>query len=198
MKKWNDKTKKIALAAALIAVGIGAFCGIRLCLITDKPVEVAAETQKADEDDVNVVVDTEYEDVEVQETEELTVSTEPIDSRKTADTDDATQSIQNDPVKTEENKPSETPAEAATEAEQNGSGEKPENKKIPADRENPSETPSSESSKEDAPTTPKDGDIKDGKIYFEGFGWVDYNGGGTSGIQGDDIYENGNTIGIMD
>ena len=92
MKKWNDKTKKIALAAALIAVGIGAFCGIRLCLITDKPVEVAAETQKADEDDVNVVVDTEYEDVEVQETEELTVSTEPIDSRKTADTDDATQS----------------------------------------------------------------------------------------------------------
>lgn len=131
MKKWNDKTKKIALAAALIAVGIGAFCGIRLCLITDKPVEVATETQKADEDDVNVVVDTEYEDVEVQETEELTVSTEPIDSRKTADTDDITQSIQNDPVKTEENKPSETPAEAATEAEQNGSSEKPENKKIP-------------------------------------------------------------------
>ena len=40
--------------------------------------------------------------------------------------------------------------------------------------------------------------MKDGKIYFEGFGWVDYNGGGTSGIQGDDIYENGNTIGIMD
>ena len=137
MKKWNDKTKKIALAAALIAVGIGAFCGIRLCLITDKPVEVAAETQKADEDDVNVVVDTEYEDVEVQETEELTVSTEPIDSRKTADTDDATQSIQNDPVKTAENKPSEAPAEAATKAEQNGSSEKPENKKIPADRENP-------------------------------------------------------------
>lgn len=101
-------------------------------------------------------------------------------------------------MKTAENKPSEAPAEAATKAEQNGSSEKPENKKIPADRENPSETPSSESSKEDAPTTPKDGDIKDGKIYFEGFGWVDYNGGGTSGIQGDDIYENGNTIGIMD
>lgn len=196
MKKWNDKTKKIALAAALIAVGIGAFCGIRLCLITDKPVEVATETQKADEDDVNVVVDTEYEDVEVQETEELTVSTEPIDSRKTADTDDITQSIQNEPVKTEENKPSETPAEAATEAEQNGSGEKPENKKIPADT--PDTTGDSGTDGTGASSSPQNGEVKDGKIYIEGFGWVDYEGGGTSGTQADDIYENGNTIGIMD
>lgn len=196
MKKWNDKTKKIALAAALIAVGIGAFCGIRLCLITDKPVEVATETQKADEDDVNVVVDTEYEDVEVQETEELTVSTEPIDSRKTADTDDATQSIQNDPVKTAENKPSEAPAEAATKAEQNGSSEKPENKKIPADT--PDTTGDSGTDGTGASSSPQNGEVKDGKIYIEGFGWVDYEGGGTSGTQADDIYENGNTIGIMD
>ena len=33
MKKWNDKTKKIALAAALIAVGIGAFCGDRKSVV---------------------------------------------------------------------------------------------------------------------------------------------------------------------
>lgn len=196
MKKWNDKTKKIVLAAALIAVGIGAFCGIRLCLITDKPVEVAIETPKADEDDVNVVVDTEYEDLTVQETEELTISTEPIDSRKTADTDDTTQSIQNDPVKTEENKPSEAPAEATAETEQNGSGEKPENKMIPADT--PDTTGDSGTGGTGTPSSPQNGEVKDGKIYIEGFGWVDYEGGGTSGTQADDIYENGNTIGIMD
>ena len=46
--------------------------------------------------------------------------------------------------------------------------------------------------------TPQDGTIQDGKIYFEGFGWVDYEGGGTEGIYGEAIYENGNTIGIMD
>ena len=46
--------------------------------------------------------------------------------------------------------------------------------------------------------TPKDGTIQDGKIYFEGFGWVDYEGGGTEGIYGEDIYENGNTIGTME
>ncbi len=196
MKKWNDKTKKIVLAAALIAVGLGAFCGIRFCLITDKPVEVAAETQKADEDDVNVVVDTEFEDLTAQETEELTISTEPIDSRKTADTDDTTQSIQNDPVKTEENKPSEAPAEATTETEQNGSGEKPENKKIPADT--PDTTEDSGTDGTGTSSSPQNGEVKDGKIYIEGFGWVDYEGGGTSGTQADDIYENGNTIGIMD
>ena len=196
MKKWNDKTKKIALAAALIAVGIGAFCGIRLCLRTDKPVEVAVETPKADEDDVNVVVDTEYEDLTAQETEELTISTVPIDSRKTADTDDTTQSIQNDPVKTEENKPSEAPEEAAAETEQNGSGEKPENKIIPADTTDT--TGDSGTGGTGTPSSPQNGEVKDGKMYIEGFGWVDYEGGGTSGTQADDIYENGNTIGIMD
>ena len=45
---------------------------------------------------------------------------------------------------------------------------------------------------------PKDGTIQDGKIYFEGFGWVDYEGGGTEGTYAEDIYENGNTIGTMD
>lgn len=197
MKKWNDKSKKIVLAAALIAVGIGAFCGIRFCLITDKPVEVAIETQKAeDDDDVNVVVDMELEDLTAQEAEELAISTEPIDLRKTANTDDTTQSIQNDPVKTEKNKPSEAPAEITTEAERNGSGEKPEDKKIPADT--PDTTGDSGTDGTGKSSSPQNGEVKDGKIYIEGFGWVDYEGGGTSGMQADDIYENGNTIGIMD
>lgn len=192
MKKWNDKAKKIALAAVLIAVGIGVFCGIRLCLITDKSVEVATEPPKADEDDVNIVVDTEYEDMAAQETEELTVSTEPIDSRKTSDMDDTTQSIQDAPVKTEENKPSEVP----TDTEQNSSGEKPENKKIPADTLDT--TGDSGTDGTGTASSPQNGEVKDGKIYIEGFGWIDYEGGGTSGTQADDIYENGNTIGIMD
>ena len=47
-------------------------------------------------------------------------------------------------------------------------------------------------------TAPQDGTIQDGKIYILGFGWVDYEGGGTEGIYAEDMYENGNTIGIMD
>ena len=46
--------------------------------------------------------------------------------------------------------------------------------------------------------TPKTGDIKDGMMYVEGFGWVPYEGGGGEGTYADDMYENGNKIGIMD
>lgn len=192
MKKWNDKTKKIVLVAALIVVGAGAFCGIHFTLKTDESVKAPVETSTAIDEDKDISINTEHEDLTVQGTEEPVISTEPIDSVKTTDTDDTTQTIQNDPVKTEESKPSEPPTEI-TETEQSSSGEKPKNEEIPASTEKPSEQSSTDSS-----SAPKDGDIKDGKIYFEGFGWVDYNGGGTSGIQADDIYENGNTIGIMD
>lgn len=192
MKKWNDKTKKIVLVAALVVVGAGAFCGIHFTLKTDESVEAPIETSAVLGEDEDVSVNTEYEDLTVQDTEEPVISTEPIDSVKTIDTDVTTQSIQNDPVKTEESKPSEAPAEV-TETEQSNSGEKPEDKEIPASTEK-----SSEPSNAGTSSAPKDGDIKDGKIYFEGFGWIDYNGGGTSGTQADDIYENGNTIGIMD
>jgi len=44
---------------------------------------------------------------------------------------------------------------------------------------------------------PKAGDKQNGKIYVPGFGWVDDHGGGGEGIQADDMYENGNKIGIM-
>lgn len=58
-----------------------------------------------------------------------------------------------------------------------------------------------EKQEEPAPTEnqmPKTGDIKDGMMYVEGFGWVPYEGGGGEGIYADDMYENGNKIGIMD
>lgn len=197
MKKWNDKTKKIALVAALIVVGAGAFCGIRFTLKTDTPVEVAVETPVAAGEEEDLIINAESEDLTAHDTEELVISTEPIDSAKTAETDGTTQSIQNDPVKTEENKPSEAPAEI-TETEQNGSSQKPENTEIPANTEKPSGSGSSGTGGSGASGNPQNGEVRDGKIYIEGFGWVDYEGGGTSGTQANDIYENGNTIGIMD
>lgn len=46
--------------------------------------------------------------------------------------------------------------------------------------------------------TPQAGDTSGGKIYIPGFGWVDNQGGGASGITAGDMYENGNKIGAMD
>lgn len=195
MKKWNDKTKKIALVVALLIVGAGAFCGIRLTLKTDKPVETAKEIPMAAEEEEELTVNTEAEETEVQDTERLVISTEPIDSANTAETDDTTQSIQDNPIKTEENKPSEPPIEV-TETEQGSFGEKPKNSEMPAST--PDTSDNSEAGDVGASDSPQNGEVRDGKIYIEGFGWVDYNGGGTSGTQADDMYENGNTIGIMD
>ena len=48
------------------------------------------------------------------------------------------------------------------------------------------------------PDEPQAGDTKNGQIYIPGFGWVQNNGGGGSGTVAEDMYENGNKIGIMD
>lgn len=45
---------------------------------------------------------------------------------------------------------------------------------------------------------PQAGDTQNGQIYIPGFGWTENHGGGSSGTTADDMYENGNKIGIMD
>lgn len=45
---------------------------------------------------------------------------------------------------------------------------------------------------------PQAGDTQNGQIYIPGFGWVEDHGGGGAGTVADDMYENGNKIGIMD
>lgn len=43
--------------------------------------------------------------------------------------------------------------------------------------------------------TPQHGETRDGKIYINGFGWIDDNGGKTYGETAADMYQNGNKIG---
>ena len=43
---------------------------------------------------------------------------------------------------------------------------------------------------------PQHGDTKNGKIYVDGFGWIDAIGD-SQGSTAEDMYENGNKIGIM-
>ena len=98
---------------------------------------------------------------------------------------DREQEIQEIPKKTEEEKPSEPPALSEGTATNQ-----------------PDTPPSYEEKKQEEPApaenqTPKTGDTKDGMVYVEGFGWITDEGEG-SGIYADDMYENGNKIGIMD
>lgn len=98
------------------------------------------------------------------------------------------QEIQPDPEKTEDEKPQEPPVLA-----EDADVTNPDTK--PAYEEEPEKKPENPTPPVD--DTPKTGDTKDGMVYVEGFGWLPDEGAG-SGTAADDMYENGNKVGIMD
>ena len=112
----------------------------------------------------------------------------PVDSRP-AQTDQTEQSIQPDVTKPEE--PSE---DVLTDPTQMPDGTKVETPPTPVGHDEVV-TPTEQ---EPAPGEPQAGDTQNGQIYIPGFGWVQNNGGGGSGTVAEDMYENGNKIGIMD
>lgn len=192
-KKWNEKTKKTAVITALTAVGVIAITGISLCIYKDAPQTVEVVEAEGSEDMVEIpendlTVPT-TEDTKAQEAEQVVVSTE---ISKEAETEYIhVQSIQPTPVKTEDQKP----AEASTETDGKTGGDqgsKPQVTVKPEQQKPQTEQPSEGSD------SPQHGEIRGDKMYVDGFGWVDYNGGGTIEIPAPDIYENGNKIGIMD
>lgn len=190
-KKWNEKTKKTAVIAALTAVGVIAIVGISLCIYKDAPQKVEIAEAEVSEDMVEIpendLTVPATEDTKAQETEQVVVSTE---ISKEAETEDAhVQSIQPTPVKTEDQKP----AEASTETDGKTGGDQGSK---PQDTVKPEQQQTEQSP--EGSDTPQYGEIRGDKIYIDGFGWIDYNGGETVVIPADDIYENGNKIGIMD
>ena len=112
----------------------------------------------------------------------------PADSRP-PQTDQPEQSIQPDPTK---------PAEPEENVLKNPA-QKPDGTvlteppvSVPHDQVgNPEET-------KPQPDGPQAGDTNGSQIYIPGFGWVENQGGGGSGISAGDMYENGNKIGVMD
>ncbi len=192
-KKWNEKTKKTAVIASLIAVGVIAIAGISLCIYKDAPQKAEIAEAEVSEDMVEIpengLTVPATEDTKAQEAEQVVVSTEISKEAETEDTH--VQSIQPTPVKTEDQKP----AEASTETDKktgDDQGSKPQDTVKQEPQQSQTEQPPENSD------SPQHGEIRGDKMYVDGFGWVDYNGGGTIEIPAPDIYENGNKIGIMD
>lgn len=180
----KEKTKKMLLMAALIAVAVLLVAGISMRLYKDKKNEIPASAEAPIE--TEVMVDTEIETVPEteSETEELVIETEPQTNINSTD-----QNLQPDPVKTEEEKPTEAPAVKEDSNLENPAAE--------PQYEEPATKPAEQTTGTTTSSTPKTGDMKDGQMYVEGFGWVPYEGEG-SGVVAEDMYENGNKIGIMD
>lgn len=177
----KDSTKKRLIIAGLVAVSVLLIFGISRVLYKEPVQELPKESKPTEE--VELMVDTEEtgqvqkETESTEETKELIIETETengVESGK--------QEIQQTPEKTEDEKPEEPPA-----LTEDADTTKPD---TPPEYEEP------EGTKPLVDDTPKTGDTKDGMIYIEGFGWVVDNGGGGSGTVADDMYENGNKVGI--
>ena len=193
MKKTNhEKTKKAVVFAGLLAAGALAVTGICLRLHQEEPVDLIAEREEEFTETLQIDVDVESpipsptpvfsEDEEPAVSTELAISTQIVPERKD---EEPAQSLQEEPVKTEDQKPAEPPTETVA---ADNPDTPPVNREIPAQA-----TPQPESN-----PGSQNGTVQGGKIYIDGFGWIDYNGGATEVVQGNDIYENGNTVGIMD
>ncbi|MFR6220168.1 MAG: DUF6550 family protein [Enterocloster bolteae] len=131
-----------------------------------------------------------------EETKEIVIQTEsvkPAGTRETkaaisVQTDQKEQAIQPSPEKT-----TAPPEEVLSDPTQKPDGEKVEGTPVAEEHEAvvpPSEPPAQAGE-------PQYWDTQDGKIYVPGFGWIDEIGEGQ-GTVAEDMYENGNKIGIMD
>lgn len=139
--------------------------------------ETEAEETQGEESGIVIQPNTQTEDTE-----------QTVDARP-AQTDQTEQSIQPEPAKPEAPdaetlkdpsvKPDGTKVEGEPEAVEHDAVEKPAETEPPAG-------------------TPQAGDTSGNQIYVPGFGWVENHGGGGSDTVAEDMYENGNKIGIMD
>lgn len=170
----SEKTKKTLLIVGLLVLCVVLAIGIGKALYKEPEVSIAGGTEV--EEATEVVVETETTQAAVEFIEETEVSTElVIETEVQSEVEEGIQELQPEAEKTEEEKP-ETPPETTPEDEPTQPAENPE----PSDN------------------TPSNGDTQDGMIYIDGFGWIENEGGGGSGTVDEDMYENGNKVGIMD
>lgn len=191
----KENTKKWLVIAGLAAVCVLLVFGISRLLYKEPVHDLTEKSQTAE--DTEIVIDggeisklpesDSPEDAEnTEEEKELVIDIQP----ETDQIESGQQEIQKEPEKTEDEKPQEPPA-----LEEDADVTNPE---TPPAYEEPEKTTPPANDTSSAENTPKTGDTKDGMVYIEGFGWIVDNGGGGSGTIADDMYENGNKVGIMD
>ncbi len=184
----TEKRIKYLILAGGVLVCILLICviGIQFRKEEEQPV-VMVEIETEPETNLIIEPDATMESVDREQTETETIDeTESREETTQEKTDTVKQSIQPEVTKPEEpesgvltdpaQKPDGTPAEIPAETTGTGSAASP----------------------EPEVSEPQAGDTNDGQIYIPGFGWVEDEGGGVNSVPLDDMYENGNKIGIMD
>ena len=203
--KLTEKTKKYLVITGGMILGIGLLAAIGMQFgqppsedvlpettqtVTEVVVDpgTGLETQKAPKESVEESGG--KTDLVIQPgTEETNETTGQAADSRPAQTDQTQQSIQPEPTKPEPPR-----EEMLTDPTKKPDGTKLEEPPMPVDHESV-EKPAEP---EPDPRQPQAGDSSGNQIYVPGFGWVENHGGGGSGTVAEDMYENGNKIGIMD
>lgn len=191
----TEKTKKIILISigcllcVAVAVGIATrFSGnaaIPSGVVPDDP------AQSGDPVDVNINSD-DQNDMNIQA--EIPDESKE-DPAQGADSSGLEQSIQADPVKPEQPEKPEAPSGTTTLPEDHDGSDVPEEERKTEDEEPPTyEEPPANPPAESEPAAGSTN--SSGQVYVPGFGYVE-NSGDNQGGTLDDMYENGNKIGIM-
>ena len=206
--KLTEKTKRYLAVGGgvLLCIGLIAAIGLRfgsgpvtedvLPAETSALTEVmvnTAEVEKEESGELEMetsVPVTGLETASMAASEEMDTTVPGSDGRP-AQTGREEQSIQPDVEK-----PDAPEEEVLTDPVQKPDGTKVETPPAPVEHD-AAETPEIQEPAQ-TPEEPQAGDTRNGQIYIPGFGWVEDHGGGSSGTVSEDMYENGNKIGIMD
>lgn len=191
----TEKTKKIILISIgcllclAVAIGIATrFSGnaaIPSGVVSDDPAQsggpVDVNINSDDQNDMNIQAEIPDESKE--------------DPAQGADSSGLEQSIQADPVKPEQPEKPEAPSGTTTLPEDHDGSDVPEEERKTEDEEPPTyEEPPANPPAESEPAAGSTN--SSGQVYVPGFGYVE-NSGDNQGGTLDDMYENGNKIGIM-
>lgn len=199
----TEKTTKALVITAGSALCLALAVGITLRFGGHAEVPTgntpSASVEESKEPIVNIQ-DTDIQDTQTPESTLPVVEIQTPESSEPSSGDGAVssgtqQTIQADPVKP--HAPDKPTATGTTPLPDDHSGED-----VPEEERNTEEHPTYEKEQTTVTTkpddTPKMGDTNAaGQIYVEGFGWVTPSGPNDGGTL-DDMYENGNKIGIMD
>lgn len=190
----TEKTKKIILISigCLLCVAVAVGIATRFGGSAEVPSGVVSDdpTQSGDP---NVDIDNNGQtdlDIQVE-----TPDASETDSAQGADSSGLEQTIQADPVKPEQPEKPEAPAGTSTLPEDHDAEDVPEEERKTEDEEPP--TYEEQPTVSPTETEPAAGSTNSAsQVYVPGFGYVE-NSGENTGIQDNEMYENGNKIGEM-
>lgn len=197
----TEKTKRIILvtvccllcaAAAIgIATRFGGNAEIPSGVVSDTQPESGDLTVDIDGDQTGTTPDNQTDvDIQVQVPDKS-----DVDPAQGADSSGEEQTIQADPIKPEAPEKPSAPTGTTTLPENHDAEDVPEEERKTEDEKSPvyEEPPTTPPAATDPPAGSTN---NSGQVYVPGFGYVDH-GGENDGGTLDDMYENGNKIGIM-